>query len=206
MDKLIAMLQNLKTRTFSENIIEAREASNLFKNAFEQFPTFGDGYRANLYLLRYLAQLNLQLFQFQQSNDFLKAASSTLKERVETEESARDDENREFNLNFYAHILMLKAERCIRMHDLELGLRPLYKAYRVIKALKVPDKGLLISWYELMADLKVRQKELIQANEYLQKARPLQLELAKFDFEEEEQKRIQEIERKERIVATMMRT
>ena len=68
---------------------------------------------------------------------------------------------------------MLKAERCIRMHDLELGLRPLYKAYRVIKALKVPDKGLLISWYELMADLKVRQKELIQANEYLQKARPL---------------------------------
>lgn len=32
---------------------------------------------------------------------------------------------------------------------------------------------LMVEWYERMANLKVRQKELIQANEYLMKARKI---------------------------------
>ena len=59
------------------------------------------------------------------------------------------------------------------MHDNELALRSLYKALRALKALPEPDPHLMIEWYEIMANLKVRQKELIQANEYLMKARTI---------------------------------
>ena len=67
---------------FSENILEAKEAGDFFRSSVDQFPNFGDGFRASIHLHLYLAHLNLKIYQFQQSGDFLKAASKLLKERV----------------------------------------------------------------------------------------------------------------------------
>ena len=51
---------------------------------------------------------------------------------------------------------MNKADRCIKMHDHELALRSLFKAFRVIKTMPSDEPMLLIEWYEHMANLKVR--------------------------------------------------
>ena len=65
----------------------------------------------------YMASLNLKIFQFQQSGDFIKAASTLLKERVSCEEEESNTKHTQYNYRTYAQILMLKAERCLKMED-----------------------------------------------------------------------------------------
>lgn len=72
---------------------------------------------------------------------------------------------------------MLKADRSFKMHDHELAYQAMYKAYRAIRATDIFEPKLLIQWYEIMAKLNITQKECMQANEYLLKARKMQLEL-----------------------------
>jgi len=74
------------------------------------------------------------------------------------------------------------------MNDHELALRCFFKAYRAILAQSTVELSLLAQWYEQIAAAKVRTKELIQANEFLQKARALQLELAKQEVKKVEKK------------------
>ena len=121
----------------------------------------------------YMASLNLKIFQFQQSGDFIKAASTLLKERVSCEEAESNTKHTQYNYRTYAQILMLKAERRLKMEDQELACRSMYKAQRAIFKMSPQEDALQIRWYELMAAINVTQKELIQAHEYLTKARKL---------------------------------
>ena len=176
-NQLNGLIQTLAVTSFVENMIEAKEAGDFFRTANDQFPDHGDGFRASIHLHVYMASLNLKIFQFQQSRDFLKAASQLLKDRVTQEEEQKNAKNKQFNLRSYATILMLKADRSLKMHDHELAYKAMYKAYRAIRATDIFEAKLLIQWYEVMAKLNISQKESMQANEYLLKARKMQLEL-----------------------------
>lgn len=76
----------------------------------------------------YMATMNLKIFQFQQSSDFLKSAATLLKERVAKEEEDFNTKNSNYNLKTYAKILLIKADRHLRMGDHSLAYRRLYKA------------------------------------------------------------------------------
>ena len=91
------MVTNLPGRTFSENMLQAKEAGDFFRSSVDQFPNQGDGFRACLHLHLYMATLNLKLFQFAQSYDFLRAASKLLKERVTQEEDDGNKKHKAYN-------------------------------------------------------------------------------------------------------------
>ena len=124
-----------------------------------------------------MANLNLKIFQFQQAGDFIKGASQILKERVGIEEDDKNEKHKVYNLRTYTQILLVKADRYVKMHDHELAFRALYKAQRVLRAMDKPDQSLWIRVYEQMATAHITQKELMQAHDYILKARAIQLEL-----------------------------
>ena len=49
----------------------------------------------------------------------------------------------------------------MKMSDHDLALRALFKAFRAIRAQPTPEVPLLIKWYEAIAAVKIRSKELI---------------------------------------------
>ena len=162
------MVSALPSTSFSENMLEAKEAGDFFRSSVDQFPNSGDGFRACIHLHLYMALLNLKLYQFQQSADFLRAASKLLKERVTQEEEDRNEKHKMYNLRTYAQILMAKGERHTKMHDHELAFRVMYKAMRVMRVMdqqadpkQQPDKTLWVRYYEQMAIAHITQKELI---------------------------------------------
>ena len=91
------MVTNVIGSTFSENMLQAKEAGDFFRSAVDQFPNQGDGFRACIHLHLYIAALNLKLYQFAQSYDFLKAASRLLKERVTQEEEDGNKKHMAYN-------------------------------------------------------------------------------------------------------------
>ena len=91
------MVTNLIGSTFSENMLHAKEAGDFFRSAVDQFPNLGDGFKACIHLHLYIATLNLKLFQFAQSYDFLRAASKLLKERVTHEEEDKNTKHTDYN-------------------------------------------------------------------------------------------------------------
>ena len=80
---------------------------------------------------------------------------------------------------------MAKAERHAKMHDQELAYRALYKAQRAIKAMDPPESVLTIRLYELMAASSLTQKELLRAHGYILKAREIQLEISKAEYDKQ---------------------
>lgn len=147
-----------------DNIYDAKEAGDFFRSSIEQFPNGGDGFRACIHLHLYLAGINLKIYQFQQSSDFLTAASKMLKERVTQEEEDKNEKNKIYNLRTYAQILLIKGDRHLKMHDHELAFRVLFKTQRVLRAMEQQDRTLWIRYYELMAAAHISQKHLIQAH------------------------------------------
>lgn len=67
------------------------------------------------------------------------------------------------------------------MGDPTLAYRRLYKAQRALRKMSVEDKLTWIKYYELIAKVKISQKELMQAKEYIESARVIQLELGKIE-------------------------
>ena len=62
------------------------------------------------------------------AHSLAKAASTLLKERVATEEEGKNDKHMQYNLRTYTQILLLKADRCLKMEDKELACKAMYKA------------------------------------------------------------------------------
>lgn len=132
-----------------------------------------------------------------------------LKERVaQEEEEAKENKNKfqlpgaqpnkdsdQYNFRTYAMVLMIKAERCRKMHDYELAVRSMYKAQRALRACPEQEPALMAQWYEQMAGIMIRNKELVQANEYLEMSRALQLVQSKKDHEKAEKEANEKLER-----------
>jgi len=76
------MVKHLSESSFAENLCDVKEVSDFYRGALEHFPHYGDGHRAFLHLHQYMTLINLKVFQFQQSSDFIRAAMTLLKERV----------------------------------------------------------------------------------------------------------------------------
>lgn len=142
-----------------------------------------------------------------------------LKERVaQEEEEAKENKNKfqlpgaqpnkdsdQYNYRTYAMVLMIKAERCRKMHDNELALRSMYKAQRALRACPEQEPALMAQWYEQMAGIMIRNKELVQANEYLHMSRALQLEQSKKDHEKAEKEANEKLERLLRLQSELMK-
>ena len=102
-------------------------------------------------------------------------------------------------------VLMIKAERCRKMHDHELAVRSMYKAQRALKACPEPEPVLMAQWYEQMAGIMIRAKELVQANEYLLKSRTVQLEQSKKEYEKAEKEANEKRDRLLRLQSELMK-
>ena len=83
----------------------------------------------------------------------------------------------------------MKAERYMLMHEQELAFRALYKAQRAVGAMDPQEPALLIHLFEVMAATNITQKELLQAHDYIHRARLLQLELCKEAYEKQFQRK-----------------
>ena len=63
----------------------------------------------------------------------------------------------------------------------------------------------MAQWYEQMAGIMIRNKELVQANEYLHMSRALQLEQSKKDHEKAEKEANEKLERLLRLQSELMK-
>ena len=62
--KLEKMLEKLKDRSLPELLMDIKYVTDLYRTAYNQFPTGGDGFKCNMYLLYYMAVANLMVYQF----------------------------------------------------------------------------------------------------------------------------------------------
>ena len=63
--KLEKMLDKLKDRSLPEVVMDIKFVTDLYRTAYNQFPSGADGFKCNMYLLYYMAVANLMVYQFQ---------------------------------------------------------------------------------------------------------------------------------------------